>query len=111
MSSPIINAVDFYWRPGCGFCSSLDRAMKRNGIPMAKHNIWDSPDDANIVRAHANGNETVPTVIVDGLALVNPSVDEVITVLSEKAPHLVPDGWTPPQPSKFQQKLRGLLGG
>ena len=40
MSGTTINAVQFYWRPGCGFCARLDRALEHAGIPMAKHNIW-----------------------------------------------------------------------
>lgn len=111
MSESIINAVDFYWRPGCGFCMRLDRGLANAGIPMAKHNIWDDPADAATVRKHANGNETVPTIVIDDVAMVNPSTDDVIVVLSAKAPHLVPEGWEPPQPSRLGQVARRLLGG
>ena len=43
--------------------------------------------------------------------MVNPSTDDVIVVLSAKAPHLVPEGWEPPQPSRLGQVARRLLGG
>ena len=92
MCGTIINAVQFYWRPGCGFFARLDRALEHAGIPMAKHNIWEDPANAAVVRSLANGNETVPTIVIDDIGMVNPSADEVIAVLSSKAPHLVPEG-------------------
>ncbi|MEQ8840118.1 MAG: glutaredoxin domain-containing protein [Acidimicrobiales bacterium] len=103
--------IDFYWRPGCGFCASLDRGLTKAGVPLRKHNIWDSPADAATVREWANGNETVPTVVIDDVGLVNPSADDVLAVLSRKAPHLVPEGWEPPQPGRLGQAARRLLGG
>lgn len=106
-----IDAVDFYWRPGCGFCMMLDRGLSSAGVPMAKHNIWDDPADAEIVRAWANGNETVPTVVIGDVGLVNPSANEVIEVLTAKAPHLVPEGWEPPEPGRLGQAARRLFGG
>ena len=111
MSNETINAVDFYWRTGCGFCSALNRALDKAGVPLNKHNIWENPADAATVRQHANGNETVPTVVIDDVAMVNPSADDVIAVLTSKAPHLVPDGWTPPQPGRLNKIARKLLGG
>ena len=32
------------------------------------------------------------TIVIDDIGMVNPSADEVIAVLSSKAPHLVPEG-------------------
>ena len=106
-----IDAVDFYWRPGCGFCMMLERRLDGASVPLAKHNIWDDPANAAVVRSHTGGNETVPTVVIDGVGMVNPSADDVIAVLSEKAPHLVPDGWEPPQPGRVGQTARRLFGG
>jgi len=111
MSDHEINGVEFYWRPGCGFCMNLDRGLSKAGIQMNKHNIWDNPAHAATVREWANGNETVPTVIIGDVGLVNPSANQVIGVLAEKAPHLVPEGWEPPQPSRIGQTARRLLGG
>ncbi|MEM9466365.1 MAG: glutaredoxin domain-containing protein [Actinomycetota bacterium] len=111
MAESSIDAVDFYWRPGCGFCANLNRHLDRAGVPLAKHNIWEDPADAAVVRSHAAGNETVPTVVIGDIGMVNPSADDVITVLSAKAPHLVPEGWEPPQPSRLGQVARRLLGG
>lgn len=106
-----ISGVEFYWRPGCGFCMNLDRKLEKAGVPMHKHNIWDSPADAAAVRDWANGNETVPTVVIGDVGLVNPSADEVIGVLAAKAPHLVPEGWEPPQAGRVANAARRLLGG
>lgn len=106
-----IDAVEFYWRPGCGFCMMLERGLNKAGVPLNKHNIWDDPANAAIVREHANGNETVPTVVVGDIAMVNPSTDDVIMALSATAPGLVPDGWEPPRPGRLGQAARRLLGG
>lgn len=106
-----LTGVEFYWRPGCGFCMMLDRGLSKAGVVMHKHNIWDDPEAAATVRRWADGNETVPTVVIDDVGLVNPSTDEVIGVLAVKAPHLVPDGWEPPQPGRISAAARRLLGG
>ena len=94
-----LSTIDFYWRPGCGFCMMLDRSLGKAGVPLEKHNIWDNPSHAATVRQHANGNETVPTVVIDDVVMVNPSAGEVMSILSVKAPHLLPEGWMPPESS------------
>jgi len=106
-----IDAIDFYWRPGCGFCMMLERSLSKTGVPLSKHNIWDDPAHAQTVREHANGNETVPTVVIDDVALVNPSSTQVMTAVADRAPHLVPDGWDPPEPGRVARAARRLLGG
>ena len=78
-------AVDFYWRPGCGFCSRLERHLTERHITLRKHNIWEDPAHAAVVRSVANGNETVPTVVIDGVGLVNPSADAVVAALAHAA--------------------------
>jgi mycoredoxin len=87
-----IDAVEYYWRPGCGFCMALDRGLSKAGIAMNKHNIWENPAHAQTVRDYANGNETVPTVVVGGTIMVNPRLGQVIEALKAEAPHLVPEG-------------------
>ena len=84
-------AVTFYWRPGCPFCSGLERALDRLGLPLDKRNIWDDPASAAVVRSIANGNETVPTVVIGEARLVNPRPDAVLAAVVAEAPHLVPD--------------------
>lgn len=102
--------VDFYWRPGCGFCMMLERRLSKAGVSLEKHNIWDDPDHAATVRRWADGNETVPTVVIGDVGLVNPSADDVIGVLAVTAPHLVPEGWEPSQPGRIATAARRLLG-
>lgn len=75
--------VTMYWRPGCGFCAALERNLNRKEIAFTKRNIWDDPEAAAFVRSVARGNETVPTIVVGGTALVNPTVDEVASLLAE----------------------------
>lgn len=82
--------IDFYWRPGCGFCMSLERRMESAGVPFEKFNIWEDPEHAAFVRSVANGNETVPTLKIGEVSLVNPSLGEVIEVMKDQTPHLVP---------------------
>ncbi len=76
--APTHDAITFYWRPGCGFCMGLERGLAKAGIALDKHNIWDDPDAAATVRSIANGNETVPTVVVGDTRMVNPSVAQVV---------------------------------
>ena len=90
--------IDIYWRPGCGFCVSLRRQLDELGIERVEHNIWDDPANAAIVRRHANGNETVPTVVIGDQGFVNPSADELAAHLVDHAPHLLPEGFEPTQP-------------
>jgi glutaredoxin len=84
------DAIEFFWRPGCPFCSMLERDLVGSGIPMVRHNIWDEPAAAEIVRSVAGGNETVPTVRVGDRALVNPSIAEVAELVAEVAPAILP---------------------
>lgn len=105
--SPTIEAVDFYWRPGCGFCVMLERGLNKAGVPLARHDIWADPAAAVIVRGWADGNETVPTVVVDDIGLVNPSTDQVIALLAAKAPELVPAGRESPQPGSAVRRILG----
>ena len=73
--------VTFFWRPGCGFCSRLRRDLLGAGVALDERNIWDDPEAAAFVRSVARGNETVPTVVVRGTALVNPPAREVVALL------------------------------
>lgn len=109
MSEP--DAIVFYWRPGCGFCMHLDRQLTKLGIPLDKRNIWEDSEHATVVRAIANGNETVPTVIVGAAELVNPSAVQVLQELQIHAPHLLPDEADLPEPGPVARVIDRLLGG
>lgn len=82
MTETTTDAITFYWRPGCGFCMMLDRKLSELGIPMDKRNIWDDPEAAATVRTLANGNETVPTVVIGDKYMVNPSAKQVVKALA-----------------------------
>lgn len=92
MSDHTADAVHVYWRQGCGYCVSVRRALDHAGIERIEHNIWDDPGAAAIVREHAGGNETVPTVVIGGVGMVNPTAKQVVARLAATAPHLLPEG-------------------
>lgn len=98
-------AIEFYWRPGCGFCMALERNLNKIGIPLIKFNIWEDAEAAAFVRSVANGNETVPTVRAGGTSLVNPRANQVVEALSQVAPDLVPDDYTPGPVSRILTKI------
>lgn len=103
------DGITVYWRPGCGFCSSLFRQLDRTGVAYERVNIWDEPDAAAAVRAAARGNETVPTVAVGGVMLVNPDVHQLLAVVADVAPSSLPEGYEPPQPSRLSRWMHGML--
>jgi glutaredoxin len=103
--SPTATQIDLYWRPGCGFCSSLRRQLDKLGIERVEHNIWDEPSKAEIVRHHANGSETVPTLVVGGVGMVNPSASAVAAHLAACAPQLLPEGFEAPQQGRVERTL------
>ena len=82
MTTETTPEIVVYWRPACGFCSRLLGGLDRAGVPHTRVNIWEDETAAAIVRTHARGNETVPTVVVGDIGLVNPSVDQVIALAS-----------------------------
>ncbi|MEU8224747.1 glutaredoxin domain-containing protein [Kribbella sp. NPDC048915] len=61
-----------YWRPGCQFCLRLRFVLFGTAGRASWVNIWADPEAAAAVRAVADGNETVPTVVMDGESRVNP---------------------------------------
>ncbi|MEM9516732.1 MAG: glutaredoxin domain-containing protein [Actinomycetota bacterium] len=109
-SSPATQ-ITLYWRPGCGFCTMLRRGLDKLGIERVERNIWDDPDDAAAVRHHANGNETVPTVVVGGQGFVNPSAKDLASWLADNEPHLLPADFEAPQPGAVGRVVQRVLGG
>ena len=91
--------VDVYWRPGCGFCMTLKRGLSHGGLEVREINIWDDPEAAAFVRQHARGNETVPTVDVNGTVVVNPPA-RVVLALAREAGIAVAD----PPPSRWRRR-------
>lgn len=101
--------VVVYWRPGCGFCSSLTRRLDAIGLVYDAHDIWQEEDAAAFVREVNGGDETVPTVRIGEVALVNPTADEVMIELAERAPHAVPEGYELGSGGGVGRALRRLL--
>jgi glutaredoxin len=102
--------IDLYWRPGCGFCSMLQRKLDQLGIDRSEHNIWESDADAAIVRRHANGNETVPTVVIGDRGFVNPSAGELVAFLADHHPELLPEGLDVPEPGALSRLTSRVFG-
>lgn len=77
--------IVMYARPGCPFCSMLRVDLADAGMTWTERDIWQDPQAATAVRAVADGNETVPTINVGDVWLVNPTVDEIRNVLPKAA--------------------------
>ncbi len=103
--------VTIHWRPGCGFCSALLEGAEQAGLEYESRNIWEDEDAAAFVRSVADGNETVPTVRVGDVALVNPTTRQLLQAVAEHAPGALPEGFEPPQQGRFAAAVTKLLGG
>ena len=80
MTADAPTPITVYSRPGCPFCSSLRTGLRRADVDFHEVNIWDDPRAAAFVRSVANGNETVPTVTVGEVSVVNPSAQQVMAL-------------------------------
>lgn len=76
--------ITFYWRPGCMFCMLLGRKLEKLDVPVRRVNIWEDEAAAAAVRDITGGDETVPTVVVGDVALVNPRAGEVVAALDQR---------------------------
>jgi mycoredoxin len=79
--------VVIYWRPDCVFCLNLLLRLRWTRLHYWKVDIRKDPGAKAFVRSVADGNETVPTVVVAGRALVHPSKRQVIEAVRAHAPH------------------------
>ena len=66
------HGVAIYWRPGCPFCDRLRLAVRTHRDDIAWVNIWDDDAGRAYVASVNEGDETVPTVIIDGTPQTNP---------------------------------------
>jgi mycoredoxin len=103
--------ITVYWRPGCPSCSSLLSELRRRSVPYRAVDIWADPAASETVRELARGNETVPTVVVGPVALVDPAVTDVLNAAVTHAPDAVPDGYEAPKVGRFSRWLVARLGG
>jgi glutaredoxin len=84
--------VTVYWRPGCPYCARLRQDLRALGLPVREVNIWADPAAAAVVRGHAGGSETVPTVVIGERGYVNPSAATVLAEVRRVMPGFAPDG-------------------
>jgi len=82
--------VTVYWRPGCPYCRWLRWGLRRHGVDFGEVNIWEVPEGAALVRSLAGGNETVPTVLIGDVSMVNPSAREVVAEIRTRDPGSAP---------------------
>jgi mycoredoxin len=86
MPSTPTAAVTMYTTDWCGYCVRLKKLMQREGIPFAEVNIEQDARAAEVVMQANGGNRTVPTLMfADGVALTNPSIDQVKAQLGSAA--------------------------
>ncbi len=78
------DGVAIYWRPGCTFCLALRTRIGKYADRAVWVNIWKDPEAAAYVRSVNDGNETVPTVVIDGEPHTNPSPGAVRNLLSRR---------------------------
>lgn len=74
--------VVIYHRPGCSFCIRLKAVLGTKGSKATWVDIWDDEDAAEFVRSVNEGNETVPTVVINGTPRTNPPPSMVRDALS-----------------------------
>lgn len=75
-----------YWRPGCPYCARLRWGLRRMKVTVEELNIWTDPGAAAFVRSVNGGDETVPTVVVAGVTLLNPTPRQVRRELERQFP-------------------------
>lgn len=76
--------VTVYWRPGCMFCQRLRFVLWTKRLHPTMVNIWKDAEAAAYVRSVAQGNETVPTAVIDGRPHVNPAPKLVVEALRRR---------------------------
>lgn len=81
--------VEVYWRPGCPYCNRLLRHFDDAEVSYRLHNIWEDDEARSFVRAHNNGNETVPTVVLFDAVVTNPDPLAFIDALRLRHPEFL----------------------
>jgi hypothetical protein len=83
---------------------ALRRGLRRARIQLPEVNIWEEPAGAAVVKEHAGGNETVPTLTVGDQWLVNPSTRSAVEAIKAHAPELI--GTAPVRRARFWRPNR-----
>ncbi len=79
------HGVVVYHRPGCTFCIRMKAMLGSAGKQATWVDIWDDDEAAEYVRSVNDGNETVPTVVIDGQPMTNPAPSIVRDALTASA--------------------------
>ena len=69
-----------------------------------------TPTTQQSFASHANGNETVPTVVIGDRGFVNPSAGELIAYLGVHHPELLPEGFEAPEPNAASRLATRVFG-
>lgn len=77
--------VVVYYRPGCPYCLRLRAALGARAGRARWVDIWADPGAAAYVRSVNGGNETVPTVVVDGVPRIDPAPATVRAALEPRS--------------------------
>ncbi|MDH6123289.1 mycoredoxin [Kitasatospora sp. GP82] len=81
-------SVTMYSTTWCGYCNRLKSQLDREGIGYTEINIEEDPSSASFVESVNNGNQTVPTVLVqpvgggEQVVMTNPSLRQVQAALA-----------------------------
>ena len=78
------HGVAVYWRPGCPFTGRLRMAVRKHRDDIAWVNIWEDDEGRAFVASVNGGDETVPTVVIDGTAHTNPAPSVVMSRLGQR---------------------------
>ena len=78
------HGVAVYWRPGCPFTGRLRMAVRTHRDDIAWVNIWEDDEGRAFVASVNGGDETVPTVVIDGTAHTNPHPSLVTSRLAQR---------------------------
>ena len=65
--------VVVYWRRGCTFCQRLQLMLGKKVRDVVWVDVWADREASAYVRSVNDGNEVVPTVVIDGVAHTNPA--------------------------------------
>lgn len=76
------DGVAIYWRRGCPFCARLRIAVRARRDRARWVDIWDDEAGRAFVASVNDGNETVPTVVIDGTPHTNPAPSLVTAALA-----------------------------
>lgn len=76
------HGVAIYWRPGCPFTARLRVAVRAHRQQARWVNIWEDEAGRAFIASVNGGDETVPTVVIDGVPHTNPPPALVKAALS-----------------------------